>query len=163
MALKLPGFIGKVFSVIGKITDVLVKGRQLGLWDKQAGPKIPIKVGLLYDAQTDTQTVHFPNEIPQVAKSLGVPEEAAVPLVLVPPQKYSAWISIEKGLRQAVILALVSVSAAFAGWLMNADAVQAFLTKAGAPEALLGVLVLAARGIGVAISNLNRNYKPEAE
>ena len=32
------GIIGKVRKIIGKLTDVLLKGREAGLWDKGKGP-----------------------------------------------------------------------------------------------------------------------------
>lgn len=37
------GFLSKLFKIIGKITDVLIKGRQAGLWDKGQGPDFSSK------------------------------------------------------------------------------------------------------------------------
>lgn len=34
------GFLSKLLKVIGKITDVLIRGRQAGLWDKGQGPDL---------------------------------------------------------------------------------------------------------------------------
>lgn len=30
--------LGKVRAVLGKLTDLLIKGRQAGLWDEKNGP-----------------------------------------------------------------------------------------------------------------------------
>ena len=33
--------LGKLRKVLGKLTDLLIKGRQAGLWDKGQGPDFP--------------------------------------------------------------------------------------------------------------------------
>ena len=33
--------LGKVRKILGKLTDLLIKGRQAGLWDKKNGPNFP--------------------------------------------------------------------------------------------------------------------------
>ena len=32
------GTLGKIRKLIGKLTDLLIKGRQAGLWDEKPGP-----------------------------------------------------------------------------------------------------------------------------
>lgn len=34
----MPSWLTKALKIVGKITDVLVRGRAAGLWDKKAGP-----------------------------------------------------------------------------------------------------------------------------
>jgi hypothetical protein len=34
------GWLGKVLKVIGKITDVLIKGREAGLWTEKDGIRV---------------------------------------------------------------------------------------------------------------------------
>lgn len=45
------GWLSKVLKVLGKLTDVLVKGRQAGLWDKGHGPNVgnPPSLGSPHD------------------------------------------------------------------------------------------------------------------
>jgi hypothetical protein len=34
------GLLGKIVKVLGKITDVLIKGREFGLWSEKGGAKV---------------------------------------------------------------------------------------------------------------------------
>lgn len=33
--------LGKIRKVLGKLTDLLIRGREAGLWDKGQGPNFP--------------------------------------------------------------------------------------------------------------------------
>lgn len=36
----MPGWLTKALKIVGKITDVLIRGRAAGLWYKKAGPNV---------------------------------------------------------------------------------------------------------------------------
>lgn len=38
MGFNVVGFLGKARKILGKVTDLLLKGRQAGLWNKGPGP-----------------------------------------------------------------------------------------------------------------------------
>jgi hypothetical protein len=150
MALKLPGILGKIISILGKIADVAIKGRQAGLWDRQAGPSIKPLIA------------HLPlKDVPPVGRfEFSYPGALTAKVAIGEAPRYSALVSVEKGLKSALTFALYGIAGAFAGWLMNAEGVRAFLLQAGTPEVLLGVLLAIARGAGTAIINMDKNYQP---
>lgn len=45
--MNIVGVLGKVVKVLGKITDVLIKGREAGLWTEK--PNVPGKMGKPHD------------------------------------------------------------------------------------------------------------------
>jgi hypothetical protein len=127
----------KLIDILVKVATVIVRGRELGVWSKQAGPNI---------------------------KPLGFMSTTAdiLPSPLLPPTpSYSALISVQKGIKHFLLVAFYAVAAGFSAWLLNAPGVEAFLHSANVPTLLIGVLVPILAGLGRAVGNLNKNFNPQ--
>jgi hypothetical protein len=133
----------KLIDILVKVATVIVRGRELGVWSKQAGPNIK------------------PLGFMSVSTSIGPQGLAAIENGFYPKPSYSALISVQKGIKHFLLVAFYAVAAGFSAWLLNAPGVEAFLHSANVPTLLIGVLVPILAGLGRAVGNLNKNFNPQ--